>query len=69
MLAVGDFLLVTRRRSVLAYALGGMLPVCLLCAYNTHYLGSPIQFGQTERGKEVAEAKSYLALALRRLGQ
>ncbi len=55
---VGAYLLIAHRTRLVPFALAG-LPIGLaLAAYNAFYLGSPIDFGQAERGKAIAEYKT-----------
>jgi hypothetical protein len=51
-------LAVRDRRAFLALAAGGLPIALLLAAYNHHYLGSALAFGQTEAGHLIAQAKT-----------
>jgi hypothetical protein len=46
------------RRAFLALAAGGLPIALLLAAYNHHYLGSVVAFGQTEAARQIAQWKT-----------
>ncbi|MDA1278061.1 MAG: glycosyltransferase family 39 protein, partial [Verrucomicrobia bacterium] len=57
-LTMGAWLLFKHRDAVPAFILGGMPIAVLLSLYNWQFLGSPLNFGQTERGHSVALEKT-----------
>ncbi len=57
-LAVGVYLLMRDRRALLHFVLGGLPIAFLLGAYNVHYFGSPLEFGQAAVGAAVAQFKT-----------
>ncbi len=56
--AAAVYLLLVDRRALLAYALASIPVAAGLGAYNFHFLGSPIRFGQAEAGRTIALAKT-----------
>ncbi len=56
--AAGTWLLIAQRKALLPFVLAGLPIGIALAAYNTHYLGSPVDFGQAERGKAIAQYKT-----------
>ena len=56
--AVGMYLLIAQRRSVLPYVLGALPIALLLAGHNWYYFGSPFTFGQGLAGGEVAMFKT-----------
>lgn len=57
-LAAAGYLLISDRRSFGAYALAA-LPIALgVLAYNLHYFGSALEFGQLAAGAEIARSKT-----------
>jgi len=56
--AVGVYLLIAKRRSVLPYVLGALPVALLLAGHNAYYFGSPFTFGQGLAGGEVAKFKT-----------
>jgi len=56
--AVAVHLALSNRRALAAFALGALPGAALLCAYNAHFLGSPLAFGQGAAGSALAIAKT-----------
>jgi hypothetical protein len=56
--AIGIYLLMTDRETLLIVCLAGLPLALALAAYNTYYLGSPLRFGQTELAKTLAIRKT-----------
>ena len=50
-----DYLLITHRRQVLAYAAAATPPLLFLAAFNAYHFGSPFRFGQTLGGEAEAQ--------------
>jgi hypothetical protein len=50
LVAVGVYLLIARRKEVLAFAAAAAPPLLFLAAFNAVHFGSPVRFGQTLRG-------------------
>jgi len=56
--AVGAYLLIAHRRALGPYLVAGLPIIVALAAYNACFLGSPVDFGQAERGAAIAQYKT-----------
>jgi len=57
-LAAGGYLVIVHRKTLWTFVLAGLPIGIAFAAFNSYFLGSPLDFGQAERGKAIAQYKT-----------